>query len=85
VVNSPTHFAQNPRPAFQRPLIRLAGLLLDWGTPLLIVVGFFFLQVRVLDQVSTGTGHTLLLILSVAVEIALLWRWEQWSSGRLRS
>ncbi len=83
--NPSTRFLQAARPALQRSVVGLAGLLLDWAAPLLIVVGFFFLQVRVLDQVSTGSGHTLLLILSVMVEIGLLWRWEQWSSGRLRS
>ena len=84
-LNTSTLLPQAARPAFPRSLVGLTGLLLDWATPLLIVMGFFFLQTRALDQVSAGTGHSLLMILSVMVEIGLLWRWEQWSSGRLRS
>jgi len=80
-----TRFPQAARPALKASLVGLGELLLDWAAPLLIVIGFFYLQVRVLDQVSTGTGHGLLMILSVLIEIGLLWRWEQWSSRRLRS
>ncbi len=80
-----SRFPQAARPALKASLLGLAGLLLDWATPLLIVIGFFFLQARVLGRASTGTGHGLLMVLSVMVEIGLLWRWEQWSSRRLRS
>lgn len=65
-------------------LNRLVGSVLEWAGPLLIVAGFFFVQVRI-DQAVTGAVHSVLLAASVLVEIAVLWRWEQWTSGRLGS
>jgi hypothetical protein len=70
--------------AGRRSLMDLAGLLLDWIAPLLIIIGFFLVQVRI-EQGLSGAAGDALLVLSVLVEIAALWRWEQWSSGRLRS
>jgi len=76
-------FPREALPALKASLKGLVGLLLDWASPLLIVIGFFFVQMRI-DRALSGAGHDALITLSVLVEIAALWRWEQWSSGRLR-
>jgi hypothetical protein len=78
------HFPREALPALKESLKGLVALLLDWASPLLIVIGFFFIQVSI-DRALSGPGHDALIMLSVLVEIAALWRWEQWSSGRLRS
>jgi hypothetical protein len=65
-------------------LNRLVGAVLEWAGPLLIVAAVVFVQVRI-DQAVTGAVHHVLVAASVLVEIAVLWRWEQWFSGRLGS
>jgi hypothetical protein len=67
-----------------RSIVRLLLRLVDWGVPLGIVVGFFLLQTRI-DRLEEAPGRILFVGLSVLIEIALLWRWEQWASRRLRS
>jgi hypothetical protein len=65
-------------------LQRLAAAVVEWAGPLLIVAAFFLVQVQ-LDQAVTGPLHHALVAGTVIIEIAVLWRWEQWFSGRLRS
>ena len=44
--------------------------------PLIIIAGFFLIQVQ-LDRVSSGWAHTILMSISVLVELGLIWVWSQ--------
>jgi len=57
---------------------------LDWMIPFGLVLGFFWLQVR-LQPLASGRIHNALMAISVIVEIRLIWLWERWSTRRLQA
>ncbi len=46
-----------------------------WGGVISIILGFFWLQVRI-EQLPKDWAHSALLYLSIIVEIALIWAWN---------
>ena len=49
--------------------------ILAWAGSLGILVGFFWLQIR-MDQMPKDIGRTLLLLLTIPVEVWLIWIWN---------
>jgi hypothetical protein len=46
-----------------------------WGGSIAIIFGFFTLQIK-LDQLTTDWTHTILLLISIPVEVGLIWIWN---------
>jgi hypothetical protein len=49
--------------------------IISWFGSIVIILGFFWLQVQI-DQLNRGWGHTALFLLSVLAEVYLIWRWN---------
>jgi len=74
---------------FEAPVYILSGLhppprgsrsgflsqLVSWAGSIGIILGFFWIQVKI-DQLPKDWAHTTLLCLSVLVEIGLIWLWN---------
>jgi hypothetical protein len=52
--------------------------------PFGLVLGFFWLQVR-LQPLASGRFHDVLMAISIIVEIRLIWLWERWSTRRVQA
>ncbi len=47
----------------------------SWMGSVVIIAGFFWIQVQV-DQLGNGWVHTILFLLSIIPEVYLLWLWN---------
>lgn len=58
-----------------RPRSSLPSQIVSWAGSIGILLGFFWVQVKI-DQLPKDWTHTFLLCLSVFVEIVLIWMWN---------
>jgi hypothetical protein len=49
--------------------------LLSWAGSIAIIAGFFWIQVQI-DQLSKGSFHAILFLLSLMGEAYLIWLWN---------
>lgn len=77
-LNAPVYLLTGFYMALPAPTTRRFSQLLSWSIPLLILIGFFMLQVQIEQQV-TGWLKTMLLSASVALEFGLVGLWNRFS------
>ena len=72
---APVHILSSPHPPPGDTKSGLLSQVVSWTGSIGIILGFFWIQVRI-DQLPKDWAHTTLLCLSVAIEISLIWLWN---------
>lgn len=75
ITASPVHLLTGLQPPIQSRLARMLNRLLFNLFPFVVVAAFFWLQVQI-DAQNTGTLHSLVIIMSVLLELGVIFVWS---------